>query len=113
MKLTYVVVIEEVPSNFGAYVPDAPVCVATARTLRGIRRRMRSALKFHLECMQKDGDELPLPTMSIDDAKADYDEPIPDDIMESYLAFGDPAPVLSVRFEEIEVEVVAPQLEVV
>ena len=32
MKLTYAVVFEQTPNNYGAYVPDVPGCVSTGKT---------------------------------------------------------------------------------
>ena len=32
MKLTYAVVIEQTPNNYGAYAPDVPGCVSTGKT---------------------------------------------------------------------------------
>ena len=31
MKLTYAVVFEQTPNNYGAYAPDVPGCISTAR----------------------------------------------------------------------------------
>ena len=34
MKLTYAVVIEQTPNNYGAYAPDVPGCISTAKPPR-------------------------------------------------------------------------------
>ena len=70
---------------------------------------IREALTFHIEAMLEDGDPLPEPKMSIDDAIAYHSEPVPVDVLSSYLEFGEPAPTLSTRFELVEIEVPAPQ----
>ena len=69
---------------------------------------IREALVFHLEAMLEDGEPLPDPKMSIDDAIAYHSEPILDDVLNSYLESGEPAPTLSTRFELVEIEVPAP-----
>ena len=49
--------------------------------------------------------------MSIDDAIAYHSEPIPREVLDSYLEFGEPAPTLSARCELVEIEVPALQPE--
>lgn len=58
----YAVVYEQTPNNFAAYVPDLPGCVATGRTRRQVERRIRSAIRMHLEAMREDGEVPPAPT---------------------------------------------------
>ena len=63
--------------------------------------------------MLKDGEPLPEPKMSIADAIAHHSEPVPEDVLDSYREFGEPAPTLSTRFELVEIEVPALQPEAV
>jgi len=66
----YALVIEHVPgSNYSAYVPDLPGCVATADTLEEIKRLMQAGIEFHLEGMREDGDPIPEPTTVVDYAE--------------------------------------------
>ncbi len=59
----YLVLIEGgPPSNYSAWSPDVPGCVATGDTLEEAERQMREALAFHLEGMAEDGDRLPQPS---------------------------------------------------
>jgi predicted RNase H-like HicB family nuclease len=58
----YTVVIEKGPSNYSAYVPDLPGCIATGRTFAEIERNMREAIEFHIEGMIEDGDPVPEPS---------------------------------------------------
>lgn len=58
----YAVVIEKGPSNYSAYVPDLPGCVATGKTLAEIENNMREAIEFHIEGMIEDGDPVPEPS---------------------------------------------------
>jgi len=57
-----VVVIEKAMSNYSAYVPDLPGCVATGETLAEVEAEISAAIRFHLDGMQEDG--LPIPTPS-------------------------------------------------
>lgn len=57
--MKYAVVIEYTPSNFAAYVPDLPGCVATGATRTEVERNIREAIVFHLEGLREDG--LPIP----------------------------------------------------
>jgi predicted RNase H-like HicB family nuclease len=60
----YVVVIEEAESNFSAYVPDLPGCVAAADTKEEILALMREAIAMHVEALQNDGLPIPSPSSS-------------------------------------------------
>jgi predicted RNase H-like HicB family nuclease len=65
--MKYAIVIEKAPgSNYSAYVPDLPGCVATADTLEEIKRLMREGIEFHLEGMREDGLPIPQPTTLVD-----------------------------------------------
>jgi hypothetical protein len=44
MKVRYAIVIEEAESNFGAYVPDLPGCVATGATVEETESLLRDAI---------------------------------------------------------------------
>ena len=57
--MKFPVVIEKGPSNYAAYVPDLPGCVATAGTRDAVARNIRGAIEFHMEGMREDG--LPIP----------------------------------------------------
>ena len=109
MKLTYAVVFEQTPNNYGAYAPDVPGCISTGKTWDEMLAMIREALVFHLEAMLEDGEALPEPKMSIDDAIAYHSEALSDDVLSSYLEFGEPAPTISTRFEFVEIEVRALQ----
>lgn len=59
--MRYMVVIEEGPDSFGAYVPDLPGCVAAADTREEVLRLIREAIEFHLEGLRGEGASLPQP----------------------------------------------------
>ncbi len=60
----YLIVIEAGETNYGAYAPDLPGCVATGVTVEECERMMREAIVFHLEGMREDGDPIPEPTIA-------------------------------------------------
>jgi predicted RNase H-like HicB family nuclease len=57
--MKYLVVIEKAQSNYAAYVPDLPGCIATGGTLDELQRNIRSAVAMHIEGLREDG--LPIP----------------------------------------------------
>jgi predicted RNase H-like HicB family nuclease len=59
MKL--LVVVEQTPSGFSAYVPDLPGCVATGATRAEVEQLVRDAIEFHLEGLRADGHLPPEP----------------------------------------------------
>lgn len=58
--MRYAIVIEKADSNYSAYVPDLPGCVATGATIEEVEAQIREAIAFHLEGLREDG--LPVPT---------------------------------------------------
>jgi predicted RNase H-like HicB family nuclease len=62
--LQYLVVIEQGPSSFGAYVPDLPGCVAVGDTREEVTRLIHEAIVFHLEGIKEDGLPIPQPHSS-------------------------------------------------
>jgi predicted RNase H-like HicB family nuclease len=63
----YLVIIEKAESNYSAYSPDLPGCVATGNTKEETLQRMREAIAMHIEGLREDG--LPIPPAS---TSADY-----------------------------------------
>ncbi|MBI5278939.1 MAG: type II toxin-antitoxin system HicB family antitoxin [Burkholderiales bacterium] len=57
--MQYLVVIEQGPTSFGAYVPDLPGCVAVGETREEVTQLIHEAIEFHIEGMKEDG--LPIP----------------------------------------------------
>ncbi|HVT91012.1 MAG TPA: type II toxin-antitoxin system HicB family antitoxin [Tepidisphaeraceae bacterium] len=64
--MKYLIVIEKSPSNYSAYVPDLPGCVATGKTIRDVKKNMKQAIAFHLDGLQEDHLPIPQPTTSSD-----------------------------------------------
>lgn len=59
--MRYMVVIEQGPSSFGAYVPDLPGCIAAAETKQEVLELIQEAIEFHLEGIREEGASIPLP----------------------------------------------------
>lgn len=64
--MRYAIVIENAGSNYSAYVPDLPGCVAVGETLAEVERSIREAIAFHLEGMREDGSPVPPPSSRVD-----------------------------------------------
>jgi predicted RNase H-like HicB family nuclease len=60
--MRYAIVIEKAESNFSAYVPDLPGCVAAAPSVEEVEREIREAIRFHIEGLKEDGLPVPQPT---------------------------------------------------
>jgi predicted RNase H-like HicB family nuclease len=57
--MRYLVVVEEGPTSFGAYVPDLPGCVAVAETRNEVLALIKEAIEFHIEGLRDEGIEIP------------------------------------------------------
>lgn len=64
--MRYAVVIEKAESNYSAYVPDLPGCVATGQTRNETETLIREAIAFHLQGMREDGIPLPEPSSQVE-----------------------------------------------
>ncbi len=63
--MRYAIVIENAGSNYSAYVPDLPGCVATGASVEEAEREIRDAIEFHLEGMREDGIAIPEPSSDV------------------------------------------------
>ncbi|MGE0873087.1 MAG: type II toxin-antitoxin system HicB family antitoxin [Burkholderiales bacterium] len=64
--MRYAVVIEKADSNYSAYVPDLPGCIATGATVAEVESQIREAIEFHLEGMREDGTAIPPPSSRVE-----------------------------------------------
>lgn len=64
--MRYAVVIESVGSNYSAYVPDLPGCIATGATLTEAEAAIREAIAFHLDGLREDGLPIPAPSSKVE-----------------------------------------------
>ena len=62
--MKYMVVVEQGPSSFGAYVPDLPGCAAAGETREEVLDLIREAIELHLEALQAQGQPPPSPSSS-------------------------------------------------
>lgn len=64
--MKYAVVIENAGTNFSAYVPDLPGCVATGQSIEETENEICSAIQFHLEGMKQNGLPIPKPSSAVE-----------------------------------------------
>ncbi|NDB18394.1 MAG: type II toxin-antitoxin system HicB family antitoxin [Actinobacteria bacterium] len=57
----YGIVIEDAGSNFAAYAPDVPGCVATGESVEEVTANMETALAMHFELLRENGESIPEP----------------------------------------------------
>lgn len=62
--MKYMVVIEQGPTSWGAYVPDLPGCIAAGDSKEEVLRLIQEAIEFHLEGLKEDGQSVPAPHSS-------------------------------------------------
>ncbi|MBN2240117.1 MAG: type II toxin-antitoxin system HicB family antitoxin [Dehalococcoidales bacterium] len=55
----YLVIYEKPDSNYSAYSPDIPGCIATGKTREEVEKNIKEAIRFHIDGLREDG--LPLP----------------------------------------------------
>lgn len=60
--MRYLVVVEQGPTSFGAYVPDLPGCVAAGETREDALALIREAIEFHIEGLRQEGQPVPPPS---------------------------------------------------
>ena len=53
-------------SNYAAYVPDLPGCVATGASVAETETLIREAIEFHLEGLREDGEPIPRASSSVE-----------------------------------------------
>lgn len=59
--MRYMVVVEQGPSSFGAYVPDLPGCIAAGSSKEEVLQLIQEAIEFHLEGIKDQGTPVPQP----------------------------------------------------
>ncbi len=62
----YAIVVERAASNYAAYVPDLPGCVATGETVEATERLLRKAIELHVAGLREDGLPVPQPSSVVD-----------------------------------------------
>ena len=56
----FTIVIEDAGTNFAAYAPDVPGCIATGATVEEVTTTLREAIGEHLEILREMGEEIPV-----------------------------------------------------
>ena len=64
--MRYAVVVEKAGSNYSAYAPDLPGCIATGNTVEEAEQEIREAIKFHIEGLREDGLPVPAPASVVE-----------------------------------------------
>jgi predicted RNase H-like HicB family nuclease len=64
--MRYAVVIEHAGTNYSAFVPDLPGCIATGASLEETELSIREAIEFHLAGLREDGLPIPQPSSMIE-----------------------------------------------
>ena len=62
--MRYLVVLEQGPTAFGAYVPDLPGCVAAGETRDEALALIREAIELHVADLRQSGQRVPQPSSS-------------------------------------------------
>lgn len=62
--MRYMVVLEQGPNSYGAYVPDLPGCIAAGESEEETLQLIQEAIEFHLEGLKEDGQPTPVPHSS-------------------------------------------------
>jgi predicted RNase H-like HicB family nuclease len=62
--MQYLVVIEQGPTSFGAYVPDLPGCIAAADSREEVASLIQEAIELHIEDLKAKGSQVPSPHSS-------------------------------------------------
>ena len=60
--MRYLVVVEEGPTSFGAYVPDLPGCIAAGESKAEALVLIRQAIELHFSDLKSDGLPIPRPS---------------------------------------------------
>jgi len=66
MMKRYAIVIEKADSNYSAYVPDLPGCIATGSTVQETEELLREAIAFHVQGLEEEGLPVPEPSSVVD-----------------------------------------------
>ncbi len=64
--MQYMVVVEQGPTSFGAYVPDLPGCIAAGESRDEVVTLIREAIEMHLEALQEQGQSPPAPRSTVE-----------------------------------------------
>ena len=61
-KLTYLAIFEPTETGYSIYFPDLPGCVSCGEDFEEAQKNAAEALGLHIYGMEKDGDDIPVPS---------------------------------------------------
>lgn len=64
--MRYASVIEKAESNYSAYAPGLPGCIATGTSIQQVKAEIREAIEFHIDDLREDGSLIPLPPSQVE-----------------------------------------------
>jgi predicted RNase H-like HicB family nuclease len=64
--MRYAIVLEKTNTNYSAYVPDLPGCIATGLTVEETENEIKAAIAFHIEGLIEDGLDIPKPVSIVE-----------------------------------------------
>ena len=64
-KLTYLAILEPSKTGIGVYFPDFPGCISLGDSIEEAQKNAKEALELHYYGMEKDQEEIPIPSMSL------------------------------------------------
>lgn len=59
--MKYVVVYQQTPNNWSAYVPDLPGCIGAADTREETERLIQEGIVLYIEALRETGQPAPVP----------------------------------------------------
>ena len=62
--MKYMIVVEQGPSSWGAYVPNLPGCIAAGESREEVVALIQEAIEFNLEGLSEEGESFPVPYSS-------------------------------------------------
>jgi predicted RNase H-like HicB family nuclease len=57
----FTIVIEDAGTNYAAYAPDVPGCIATGASIDEVTTTLREAIAEHINILRDMGEEIPIP----------------------------------------------------
>jgi predicted RNase H-like HicB family nuclease len=59
----YVIIFEWAGSNYSAYAPDLPGCIATGKTIEETEMNIREAIELYIDTLKEDNQPIPQPSV--------------------------------------------------
>ena len=66
----YIVIYEQGPTSWGAWVPDLPGCVAAGETRAEVEQLIQEAIDAHIESLREHGEAVPEPSSTVGTVEA-------------------------------------------